>query len=69
MTARDVVRDKLAVVTGARDLQPLEARLAPLEVAVAENAALASPLARVVDDLERAVAEVIERSGADAVGT
>lgn len=69
MSPPDRLRDKLAGVTGARELEPLEARVASLEVAIAENSALAEPLGQVVDEIERAVVEVIERSGPGAVGT
>lgn len=69
MSVRNVVRGRLGDVSGIGELEPLEARVASLEVAVAENTALAAALVRVVDDLERAVAGAIERSHPDAVGT
>lgn len=46
-----------------------EERVASLEVAVAENAQLAVGLARQVDELERAVVEVVERVEARRMGS
>jgi hypothetical protein len=61
------VSGKVAGATGMDELGPLEAHVDSLEVAVAENADLAVPLAGLVDALERDVASVIERRrGPDA---
>jgi hypothetical protein len=51
----------VAGATGMDELGPLEAQVDSLEVAVAENAGLAVPLAGLVDALERDVADVLAR--------
>lgn len=56
------LRGKVVEVTGSRWLDDLESRVAALEVATAENRVLAEPLATVVAGIERAVAEMLERS-------
>ena len=68
MTERGRLAARLADATGAAGLDAVESRLDSLEVAVAENHALEVPLARLVDDLERAVAEVVERTAGEGMG-
>ncbi|MCD6640867.1 MAG: hypothetical protein LT071_13240 [Nocardioides sp.] len=63
MTSREEWRRRASVALGVRKVRELERRVASLEVAVAENHDLARPLERVLADVERAVAGVIERSG------
>jgi hypothetical protein len=62
------ITERVGEISGARRLDDLEARVDSLEVAVAENVALEVPLERLVTDLERAVAGVVERTTADEVG-
>ncbi len=68
---RDGARERAARVTAATglgDAAAVEARVASLEVAVAEDAALAVPLAALVEGLERDVAEVLARRGGAGMG-
>ena len=60
--------DRVDGITRASELDAISVRLDSLEVAVAENVALEAPLARIVSDLERAVAGVVARSSEDGVG-
>ena len=62
------ITERVEDISGARRLDDLAARIDSLEVAVAENVALEVPLERLVTDLERAVADVVERSAAGEVG-
>lgn len=63
MTPRERWRQRASAALGVQKVRELERRVASLEVAVAENHDLARPLERVLTDVERAVAGVIERSG------
>ena len=62
------ITERVGDVAGARHLDELEARIDSLEVAVAEDVALEVRLERLVTDLERAVADVVERTTAGEVG-
>lgn len=62
------ITERVGDVSGARHLDELEARIDSLEVAVAEDVALEVRLERLVTDLERAVADVVERTTAGEVG-
>lgn len=61
MSARTRIAARVASLTRVDELDEVAARIASLEVAVAENIALEAPLDRIVGDLERAVAGVVER--------
>lgn len=67
MSPADRLR-RVVAASGLRDLVALEAAVDSLAVAVAENAALEVPLAALVDDLERDVAEVVARRAGDGMG-
>jgi hypothetical protein len=65
---RGRIAERVEDISGARELDAVEARIDSLEVAVAENRALEVPLERLVGDLERAVAGVVEQTVAGEVG-
>ena len=65
MSVTDRLGARLSGVTGSAELDAVEARIASLEVAVAENLALEVPLERIVADLERAVAGVVATSAGE----
>ena len=68
---RDAARERaerLTEATGLGEAAALEARVDSLEVAVAEDAALAVPLDALVERLEHDVAEVLARRGAPGMG-
>ena len=67
-TIRGRIEGRVAGITRTDELEGVAARISSLEVAVAENVALEAPLERIVADLERAVAGVVERSAGDGVG-
>lgn len=67
MSARTRIAARVAGLTRVDELDEAAARIASLEVAVAENVALEAPLERIVGDLERAVAGVVERGGEPGV--
>ena len=54
--------------TGLEPFAGLEARVDSLEVAIAENTALAEPLARLVDDLEQDVVRVLSAGREPGMG-
>lgn len=75
MSRAEQVRAVAELVTGravrATGLEPfagLEARVDSLEVAIAENTALAEPLARLVDDLEQDVVRVLSAGREPGMG-
>lgn len=67
------VGGRVAAASGLEDLDALEERVDSLTVAVAENAALAVPLADLVGSLEHDVADVLAavaaRRLADGMGS
>ncbi len=65
---RDGVRRRVSDATGLDEVADLTATVDSLEVAVAENRALEVPLAALVDDLEREVAEVLSRRSGTGMG-
>ncbi|UFN44115.1 hypothetical protein [Nocardioides okcheonensis] len=67
MSPADRLR-RVVAASGLGDVVALEAAVDSLAVAVAENAALEVPLAALVDDLERDVAEVVARRAGDGMG-
>lgn len=67
MSPADRLR-RVVAASGLGDVVALEAAVDSLAVAVAENAALEVPLAALVDDLERDVAEVVARRAGEGMG-
>lgn len=63
MTRREVLAAKVAAASGATQVAQLERRVESLTVAIAENQRLERELERVLVDVERAVARVIEGPG------
>jgi len=67
VSARTSISARVAAITGAGELDEVAARIDGLEVAVAENVALEAPLERIVTELERTVAGVVERGAGPGV--
>lgn len=63
------LRDRVVDATGVEQIADLEGQVDRLEVAFAENRELAASLDRVVGDVERAVAGLLERSAPRRMGT